>query len=143
MVLTFTRKPASLLPLLLGQAIMVLILSLEELAEVQYLLLLAIFLAMFAWASYVTRRKDTKIMLDDAGLIYQDPNKPTASLTCAWQTIDYVVEEAGLIRVEMRDARQAPLLIRLDDWQDADLLVTRIQRYVEHIQHVESMNKQL
>ena len=142
MVLTFTRKPASLLPLLLGQAIMVLIRSLGELAEVQYLLLLAIFLAMFAWASYVARTKDSKITLDDAGLVYQDPNQPNASLTCSWRTIDYVVEEAGMIRVEMRDAQRAPLLIRLDDWQDAELLVYRIQRYVEHIQHTELMGKQ-
>lgn len=119
---------------------MVLIISLEELAGVQYLLLLAIFLAMFAWASYVTRCKDTKILLDDHGIVYQDPNKPKASLTCAWDSIDYVTEEQGVIKVEMRDTSQAPLLIRLDDWQDADLLVYRIQRYVEHVQQVESLS---
>lgn len=139
MVLTFSRKPASLLPLLLGQAIMVLILSLEELADDQYLLLLAIFLAMFAWASYVTRAKDTKIMLDDQGLVYQDPNRPRANLTCAWGDIDYVVEEEGRIRVQMRDPAQPSFLIRLNEWQDADVLVYRIQRYVEQAQQAESL----
>lgn len=139
MVLTFTRKPVSLLPLLLGQAIMVLILSLEELADSRYLLLLAIFLAMFAWASYVTRCKDTKIVLDDQGLVYQDPNRPQANLTCAWRDIDYVVEEEGRIRVQMRDAAQSSFLIQLHEWQDADVLVYRIQRYVEHVQHIDSL----
>ena len=134
MLLTFTRKPASLLPLLLGQAIMLLILSLEELADIQYLLLLVIFLAMFAWASYVSRAKDTQILLDEHGMVYQDPHKPTVRLDCAWGSVDYVVEEEGLMRVEMRDLNRPPLLIHLDDWQDADLLVYRIQRYVEHWQ---------
>ncbi len=137
MVLTFTRKPASLLPLLLGQAIMVLILSLEELAEIQYLLLLAIFLAMFAWASYVTRSKDTKIVLDDHGLLYQDPNRRQENLTCMWGDIDYVVEEEGRIRVQMCNVAQPSFLIRLNEWQDADVLVYRIQRYVDQAQQPE------
>lgn len=137
MVLTFTRKPASLLPLLLGQAIMVLILSLEELAEIQYLLLLAIFLAMFAWASYVTRSKDTKIVLDDHGLLYQDPNHRQENLICMWGDIDYVVEEEGRIRVQMCNVAQPSFLIRLNEWQDADVLVYRIQRYVDQAQQPE------
>ena len=140
MVLTFTRKPVSLLPLLLGQAIMLLILSVEELSDIRYLLLLAIFLAMFAWASYVTRTKDTKIMLDDNGLVYQDPNRPKATLRCGWDDIDYVAEQDGRIRVQMRHLSQPSFLIRLNEWQDADVLVYRIQRYIEQAQYTQSLN---
>lgn len=117
---------------------MVLILSLEELADSRYLLLLAIFLAMFAWASYVTRCKDTKILLDEQRLVYQDPNRPTENLSCAWRDIDYVVEEEGRIRVQMRDPAQPSFLIHLNDWQDADVLVYRIQRYVDQAQQLEA-----
>ncbi|MEC7118613.1 MAG: hypothetical protein VXW65_01750 [Pseudomonadota bacterium] len=132
---TFSRKPISLLPLLLGQCIILFLLLSEFIAaDLQSSLILVTLLGILGWASYVTRSKDVQITLDVTALTYHNPARPRENLCCPWSEIDEIIEEERWIRLEMTMPLRRTLVIRFDEWQDAELLVSRIYRYMDQSQ---------